>query len=178
MPPAALISILQKGLQYVEAEISINEVCSFLRMWQSSRTPPHPLPSRSLESVWFYYIGLPCILRYLGKRWRLQTGHCTISKIWVPPCVGLQNHKVLTNENSQFILLSTLAQCMHGQANSLSDFPGHTGQRELLLNTHEESVFCLKLTGDITKGKFDQHFFLTLYPFLLFLHFLAVTILL
>ena len=26
MPPAALISILQKGLQYVEAEISINEV--------------------------------------------------------------------------------------------------------------------------------------------------------
>lgn len=113
-----------------------------------------------------------------GKKWRLQTGYCTISKIWVPPCVGLQNHKVLTNENSQFILLSTLAQCMHGQANSLSDFPGHTGQRELLLNTHEESVFCLKLTGDITKGKFDQHFFLTLYPFLLFLHFLAVTILL
>jgi hypothetical protein len=27
VPPAALISILQKGLQYVEAEISINEVC-------------------------------------------------------------------------------------------------------------------------------------------------------
>lgn len=26
VPPAALISILQKGLQYVEAEISINEV--------------------------------------------------------------------------------------------------------------------------------------------------------
>lgn len=28
VPPAALISILQKGLQYVEAEISINEVPS------------------------------------------------------------------------------------------------------------------------------------------------------
>lgn len=28
VPPAALISILQKGLQYVEAEISINEVTS------------------------------------------------------------------------------------------------------------------------------------------------------
>jgi len=26
VPPAALISILQKGLQYVEAEVSINEV--------------------------------------------------------------------------------------------------------------------------------------------------------
>lgn len=32
VPPAALISILQKGLQYVEAEISINEVpaCTLL----------------------------------------------------------------------------------------------------------------------------------------------------
>ncbi|MEQ2189766.1 F-box-like/WD repeat-containing protein TBL1XR1-B, partial [Goodea atripinnis] len=29
VPPAALISIIQKGLQYVEAEVSINEV-SFL----------------------------------------------------------------------------------------------------------------------------------------------------
>lgn len=26
VPPAALISIIQKGLQYVEAEVSINEV--------------------------------------------------------------------------------------------------------------------------------------------------------
>ncbi|XP_016345242.1 F-box-like/WD repeat-containing protein TBL1X [Sinocyclocheilus anshuiensis] len=30
VPPAALISILQKGLQYVEAEISINEVNIFI----------------------------------------------------------------------------------------------------------------------------------------------------
>lgn len=28
VPPAALISIIQKGLQYVEAEVSINEVSS------------------------------------------------------------------------------------------------------------------------------------------------------
>ena len=28
VPPAALISIIQKGLQYVEAEVSINEVRS------------------------------------------------------------------------------------------------------------------------------------------------------
>lgn len=30
MPPAALISIIQKGLQYVEAEVSINEVSHHL----------------------------------------------------------------------------------------------------------------------------------------------------
>lgn len=36
MPPAALISILQKGLQYVEAEISINEVGAL----PVSRDPP------------------------------------------------------------------------------------------------------------------------------------------
>ncbi len=30
VPPAALISVLQKGLQYVEAEISINEVNVFI----------------------------------------------------------------------------------------------------------------------------------------------------
>ena len=31
MPPAALISIIQKGLQYVEAEVSINEVSHLLK---------------------------------------------------------------------------------------------------------------------------------------------------
>lgn len=40
VPPAALISILQKGLQYVEAEISINEV-----VWQATpRTLHSQLP--------------------------------------------------------------------------------------------------------------------------------------
>lgn len=37
VPPAALISILQKGLQYVEAEISINEV--------RARSPLSPTPT-------------------------------------------------------------------------------------------------------------------------------------
>jgi len=32
VPPAALISIIQKGLQYVEAEVSINEVISQLQL--------------------------------------------------------------------------------------------------------------------------------------------------
>lgn len=31
VPPAALISIIQKGLQYVEAEVSINEVRNYYR---------------------------------------------------------------------------------------------------------------------------------------------------
>lgn len=31
VPPAALISIIQKGLQYVEAEVSINEVSTLLK---------------------------------------------------------------------------------------------------------------------------------------------------
>lgn len=31
VPPAALISIIQKGLQYVEAEVSINEVSRLLK---------------------------------------------------------------------------------------------------------------------------------------------------
>lgn len=30
VPPAALISIIQKGLQYVEAEVSINEVSAVI----------------------------------------------------------------------------------------------------------------------------------------------------
>lgn len=32
VPPAALISIIQKGLQYVEAEVSINEVRLYLEV--------------------------------------------------------------------------------------------------------------------------------------------------
>lgn len=95
-----------------------------------------------------------------GKKWRLQTGHCTISKIWVPPCVGLQNHKVLTAENNSFFYLLWPSICTGRQALFLI-FQG-TLAKESSLNTHEESVFCVKLTGDITKGKFDQQFFLTL----------------
>lgn len=40
VPPAALISILQKGLQYVEAEISINEVSIST---PTATTAPHTL---------------------------------------------------------------------------------------------------------------------------------------
>ena len=36
VPPAALISIIQKGLQYVEAEISINEVRPVLSMYYNN----------------------------------------------------------------------------------------------------------------------------------------------
>lgn len=36
VPPAALISILQKGLQYVEAEISINEVRAWMCCYRLS----------------------------------------------------------------------------------------------------------------------------------------------
>ena len=32
IPPGALISVLQKGLQYLEAEVSITEVCEFSRL--------------------------------------------------------------------------------------------------------------------------------------------------
>lgn len=47
MPPAALVSILQKGLQYVEAEISINEV----RVPWDARRLPGPKASRPRGSV-------------------------------------------------------------------------------------------------------------------------------
>lgn len=46
MPPAALISILQKGLQYVEAEISINEVRRYLLSLPSVR--PQEIHATSL----------------------------------------------------------------------------------------------------------------------------------
>lgn len=58
VPPAALISILQKGLQYVEAEISINEV----RAPQGGRDPPpagaaHPWTWRAREGLRFHFTG-------------------------------------------------------------------------------------------------------------------------
>lgn len=40
VPPAALISILQKGLQYVEAEISINEVTACALILSATSTGP------------------------------------------------------------------------------------------------------------------------------------------
>lgn len=38
VPPAALISIIQKGLQYVEAEVSINEVNITVSITDQSRS--------------------------------------------------------------------------------------------------------------------------------------------
>lgn len=50
VPPAALISIIQKGLQYVEAEVSINEVSrllapSLLMTLTAQRPLPVPPPA-------------------------------------------------------------------------------------------------------------------------------------
>lgn len=49
VPPAALISIIQKGLQYVEAEVSINEVIS---------SPPHSHNSLSQHLISADYQGI------------------------------------------------------------------------------------------------------------------------
>lgn len=58
VPPAALISILQKGLQYVEAEISINEVRS-----QTLQVPL--LDKKQLNNVefWKYTLALSALTR-------------------------------------------------------------------------------------------------------------------
>lgn len=110
VPPAALISILQKGLQYVEAEISINEVCSFLRIWQSFRLPLADL-RRMCIMIPVHRSGVHC--KVSGEKWKVQTGHCTISKLWVPPCAGLKNRKVLTDENNQFILTNRASSTLY-----------------------------------------------------------------
>lgn len=68
MPPAALISILQKGLQYVEAEISINEVSTTAATTTShwdvpSSTPQQPqhepLPSFSSSGFILFLVLCP-----------------------------------------------------------------------------------------------------------------------
>lgn len=54
VPPAALISILQKGLQYVEAEISINEV----RAPRAARPAHRALRSRTEQKAALFPRGL------------------------------------------------------------------------------------------------------------------------
>lgn len=52
VPPAALISIIQKGLQYVEAEVSINEVSRPLTPSPlMALTAQRPLPVPPLTSL-------------------------------------------------------------------------------------------------------------------------------
>lgn len=49
VPPGALISILQKGLQYVEAEVSITEVCCFRASLGTQSSFPPPTTERLPE---------------------------------------------------------------------------------------------------------------------------------
>jgi hypothetical protein len=70
-------------------------------------------PSRSQKNVYMipeYRSGMHS--KVFGEKWKLQTGHCTISKLWMPPCAGLKNHKVLTDENNQFILTNRLSSTL------------------------------------------------------------------
>lgn len=71
VPPAALISILQKGLQYVEAEISINEV-----------RPP----------LMFFY----CVINYTTDRLWALWKHTTLTvKGFQWPFTGRNNEECL-----------------------------------------------------------------------------------
>lgn len=177
MPPAALISILQKGLQYVEAEISINEVCSFLRMWQSS--------SLSLAYLWRMYMlliyGSGAHSKVLGKSggYRQATAPSTsfgCPLVWVCRITRCWLMKTINSFYLQTFISSPSA--LHEQTSSLSDFPGQIFQTGPLLDAHGESVFCVKLTGGITKGKLGQQFFITFYLTLHLLHSFSVPLLL
>lgn len=53
VPPAALISILQKGLQYVEAEISINEVTACTLVLSVTSTGFFSYPPVFFSTGWY-----------------------------------------------------------------------------------------------------------------------------
>uniref|UniRef100_A0A671T331 F-box-like/WD repeat-containing protein TBL1XR1 n=1 Tax=Sinocyclocheilus anshuiensis TaxID=1608454 RepID=A0A671T331_9TELE len=69
VPPAALISILQKGLQYVEAEISINEVNIFIFIIIN-----HPSDSSQVLQLFDLSASLVCFAQTFSMALELRAG--------------------------------------------------------------------------------------------------------
>lgn len=136
VPPAALISILQKGLQYVEAEISINEVSTTpvtsatAAHWDMPSStpqrlrhePPHnfsssalilllcPIPAESQKALRWRRVSL-----FLAVPWRCSL-RCLDGYLWrfCYPSQKIQGVQVLAANKKSHLCLQ-------------SSFQGHSG---------------------------------------------------